>query len=153
MGLWWDLGEGAICKSVQLIDTIVEMAQPKPSPKWLREVFFWSGIIATFCYRIIVIVNNYSKFWAQMAWYVGTLGFVIYFLHRYQISELRARLIKEHELDARVVEMDGLSEKERASMRYIFRTLKSTKEKWNYVFIFAMSAVAFAIGIYLDFLS
>lgn len=116
---------------------------PHTSPRWLRNFFFWSGIVATFSYRIIVILNNYSKAWAQMAWYIGTVGFVIYFLHRYQISEKRAQLIRQEDLIAKT--------KNDPALQYILKTLLSTKEKWNYIFIFVMSVVAFIIGLYLDF--
>ncbi|MBI2268132.1 MAG: hypothetical protein HYU80_01640 [Candidatus Blackburnbacteria bacterium] len=128
------------------------MEKPKAHSKSLRLFFFWSGIIATFAYRIIVVVNNYSKFWAQIAWYVGTIGFVIYFAHRYQISEKRARLIKEHGLEEKISKVSSLSEDDRLIMSYIFSTLKTSLEKWNYIFIFAASAVALFLGVYLDFL-
>lgn len=78
-----------------------------------------------------------------MAWYIGTVGFVIYFLHRYQISEKRAQLIRQEDLIAKT--------KNDPALQYILKTLLSTKEKWNYIFIFVMSVVAFIIGLYLDF--
>lgn len=127
------------------------VTEAKPSPRWIRNFFFWSGIIATFAYRVIVILNNYSKAWAQTAWYIGTVGFVIYFLHRYQVSGKRARLIKEHNLIAKLASNPDLDAGDREAASYIYKTLLSTKEKWNYIFIFFMSVVAFIIGIYLDF--
>ncbi|MBI4028790.1 MAG: hypothetical protein HY376_00260 [Candidatus Blackburnbacteria bacterium] len=128
------------------------MEKPRAHPRSLRLFFFWAGIIATFAYRIIVIVNNYSKFWAQIAWYIGTIGFVIYFAHRYQISEKRARLIREHGLEEKISKVSSLGEDDRLVMSYIFSTLKTSLEKWNYIFIFAASAVALFLGVYLDFL-
>lgn len=127
------------------------MEQPRPSPRYLRDLFFWSGIIATFAYRIIVIVNNYSKFWAQISWYVGTVGFILYFIHRYQVSEKRARLIKDENLIKAVSQAKDLTPSQIAANEYILQTLLSTKEKWNYFFIFFMSVVAMIIGLYLDF--
>lgn len=124
---------------------------PHPSPHWVRDFFFWSGIIATFAYRIIVIVNNYSKFWAQIAWYIGTVGFILYFIHRYQVSEKRAKLIKENDLIASIAATPSLSPDQKSASQYILKTLLSTKEKWNYFFIFFMSVVAMLIGLYLDF--
>jgi len=124
---------------------------PHASPKWLRNFYFWSGIVATFAYRIIVILNNYSKAWAQLSWYIGTIGFVLYFLHRYQVSEKRAKLIRDHNLIRDIAKSPNLSQEQINSTEYILKTLLSTKEKWNYIFIFVMSVVAFVIGIYLDF--
>ena len=128
------------------------MEKPTAHPKYIRISFFWTGILATIAYRIIVILNNYSQFWAQMAWYIGTIGFVIYFAHRYQISEKRVLLIKDYRLDEKINQLGGISEDDKKAMNYIFSTLKSTLEKWNYIFIFIASAVAFFIGIYLDFI-
>lgn len=128
------------------------MKGPKVHSKILRLFFFWAGIIATFAYRAIVVVNNYSHFWAQIFWYIGTIGFIIYFIHRYQISENRARLIKEYGLDTKIKNIDGLKAEEKEAMEYIFTTLQSSKEKWNSIFIFASSFVALILGIYLDFI-
>lgn len=128
------------------------MPQIKPNPKPVRIFYFWSGIIATFAYRIIVIINNYSKDWAQISWYIGTIGFVIYFLHRYQVSEKRADLIRDYKLIEKTQKCDNLQGNEKEAIGYILNTLLSTKEKWNYIFIFLMSIIAFIIGIYLDFI-
>lgn len=128
------------------------MEKPKVHSNALRLFFFWSGIIATFCYRAIVIVNNYSHAWAQTFWYIGTIGFIIYFAHRYQISEKRAKLIKEYQLAPKVKKLEGLSQNEKDALEYIFNTLQSSKEKWNSIFIFVSSFVALILGFYLDFI-
>jgi uncharacterized membrane protein YbhN (UPF0104 family) len=129
-----------------------KMEKPKLHSNSVRLFFFWSGIIATLLYRAIVVVNNYSHFWAQTFWYVGTVGFIIYFAHRYQISEKRSRLIKENGLDKKISQLDGLSATDKDAMEYIFNTLQSSKEKWNYIFIFVSSFVALILGLYLDFI-
>lgn len=128
------------------------MENLKPHSPLIREFFFWSGIVATFAYRVIVVLNNYNLLWAQIAWYVGTIGFIIYFIHRYQISEKRAKLIRKYSLDRKVSELSELSTDEKLSLGYILDTLKSTKEKWNSIFIFLASGIALMWGIYLDLL-
>jgi hypothetical protein len=128
------------------------MGKPKLHSKGLRLFFFWAGIIATFCYRAIVVVNNYSHIWAQIFWYVGTIGFIVYFIHRYQISQNRAKLIKEYGLDEKIKKLDGLTTEEKSAMDYIFITLQSSKERWNSIFIFVVSFVALILGFYLDFI-
>ena len=129
------------------------MEHPVIHPKPVREFFFWTGIVATFCYRAIVVLNSVNMVWSQIAWYTGTIGFVLYFAHRYEISERRAKLIKQHALEEKVARLHVLSDEERDAMAYIFKTLTSTKEKWNYIFIFVMSAIALLLGVYLDFLT
>lgn len=120
------------------------------SPGWVRNFFFWSGIIATVCYRAIVVLNHYSSKIALAAWYVGTIGFILYFWHRYLISEKRVELIKQHDL-INAVKQTNLSLPQIEANEYILTTLLSTKEKWNYIVIFVTSFLALIIGIYLDF--
>jgi len=129
------------------------MQQIKTHSKALRQFYFWCGIIATIAYRIIVVLNSYSSFWVSFAWYVGTIGFLLYFWHRYDISAKRAKLITENNLAKKIETNRPLSDNDRAALDYILRTLQSTKEKWNYIVIFTASAVALIIGIYLDFLA
>jgi hypothetical protein len=97
------------------------------------------------------VLNNYSTTWSNIAWYFGTIGFVIYFAHRFQIAEKRERVIKQYELERKVAGAQGLSIDDKAAMEYIFGTLRSSKERWNYIFIFVSSAVALVIGVILDF--
>ena len=128
------------------------MEKPTTHSKPVRLFFFWSGIIATFAYRVIVILNNFSKFWAQIAWYIGTVGFILYFAHRYQISEKRVRLIKAYKLQQKVKELKELNTDEKTIMGYVLSSLVSSKEKWNSIFLFVVSIIALVIGLYLDFL-
>lgn len=116
----------------------------------LRLFFFWSGIIATFAYRIIIVLNFYNPLWVKIAWYVGTVGFIIYFIHRYQISEKRANIITKHKL-LKKVDTLPINDSDKQAMQYVFKSVRSSKEKWNYIFIFALSGLALIIGIILDF--
>jgi hypothetical protein len=120
------------------------------SASWQRNLFFWFGIIATICYRAIVILNHISSTISLIAWYVGTLGFVAYFWHRYLVSEKRVKLIKQYDLIQAVKQAD-LSKEQKDASEYILTTLLSTKEKWNYIVIFVTSLLAMIMGIYLDF--
>ncbi len=128
------------------------MEQPKVHNKVLREFYFWAGIVATFAYRIIIVLANYPG-WLKLTWYVGTVGFVVYFIHRYQISERRAKLIAEHQLVAKVATLSELSEEDKGAMQYLFQTLESSKEKWNYIFIFVMSGLALLWGVAADLMA
>lgn len=126
------------------------MDMPKPHSKPIRLLYFWAGIIATLVYRLIIILNFYSPAWVKIAWYVGTIGFIVYFWHRYRISETRSRLIREQGLAGKVSKMNGLTEPDRQAFQYILSTLVSTKEKWNYIAIFVFSGLALIVGVILD---
>lgn len=118
---------------------------------FIRNFFFVTGLVATLTYRAIIVLNHISNTLVLVAWYVGTIGFIIYFSHRYRVSEKRSHLIRQHDLVLKVSQAKEFSTEDKAAMQYIVRTLVSTKEKWNYIFIFVTSGIALIIGIILDF--
>ncbi|MFH1598276.1 MAG: hypothetical protein ABIB97_04385 [Patescibacteria group bacterium] len=128
------------------------MSQTKEHSSFLRNLYFWSGIIATLAYRIIIVLNFYNNLWVKISWYIGTVGFIIYFIHRYQISDKRAKLIKDNRLREKIEQASQINAEDTQALDYILRTLVTTKEKWNYIFIFVMSGLALVIGIVLDFI-
>ncbi len=123
---------------------------PKTHSPFVRNLYFLIGIIATLAYRVIVVVDDRAL--VQIFWYVGTIGFIIYFLHRYQVSQKRARLVTEYDLISKINALQELSTEDKLRISYIFNTLSSTKEKWNSVVIFASSAIALVVGIIFDFI-
>ena len=126
------------------------MSIPQSHRPAVRLFFFWSGIVATFAYRIIIIFSEANPFLLKLSWYIGTIGFIIYFAHRYQIAQRRTKVIKDYHLAEKVPQLNELNTEERAGMEYIFKTLGSTRERWNYIFIFIMSAIALLAGVLID---
>jgi hypothetical protein len=110
-----------------------------------------AGICATLVYRSIIVLNYISAYWVKVAWYIGTVGFIVYFWHRYDISEKRANIIRERKLVEKLRTLP-VDETDRQALGYILGTLSSTKEKWNYIAIFAFSGIALILGIVLDLL-
>lgn len=118
------------------------MPKSKLSKKYYRLLIFWVGIIATFSYRVIVVLNYYSSLWVEIAWYIGTLGFIWYFAHRYRVANSRERLIKERQLAYKIYNKKELDGGDRDALLYILRGLRSSKAKWNYIAIFGFSIIA-----------
>jgi len=119
----------------------------------MRLIYLWSGIIATFAYRVIIVLTGVDQFWTKLAWYVGTIGFTIYFIHRYQISNKRERAVEEFRLDDKLPQIEGLSDEDKSALKYIFDSLKLSSERWIFIWIFITSGLALLSGIYLDFLA
>ncbi len=115
-----------------------------------RAVFFWTGIISTVLYRAIIFFTNANHVALRVIWYVGTVGFVIYFLHRYDIAKRRTMVIRELGLAEKIPQLKELSDADRAGMQYLFATLQSSREKWNYYVIFASSILALLAGLWMD---
>lgn len=117
-----------------------------------RALFFWTGLISTLLYRAIIFFTASHAVLVRVLWYIGTVGFIIYFAHRYDIAKRRSRVIAELRLDEKIPQLKELSDQDRQGMEYLFETLKSKRERWNYYVIFVSSAVALLAGIWMDFL-
>ena len=127
------------------------MEDIRTSPKPLRLFYFWAGVVATFAYRVIIVLNFYSTTWVKISWYIGTIGFIIYFIHRFDIAKKRSQLVVEHKLLAKLDNLDKLTENDHQALAYILKTTVSSKAKWNYYVIFILSGIALIAGILFDF--
>jgi hypothetical protein len=111
--------------------------------KFYRDLVFAVGVIATVLYRTIIFLNRLpNNLWSDVAWYIGTLGFIWYFAHRYNIEKHRSKVIKERGLENKVSEAQTLSEDDRAALVKTLKSLESSKSELNYVVIFAVSGLA-----------
>ncbi len=115
-----------------------------------KLTYFWIGIIAALAYRVIIVLNFYEPIWVKIAWYVGTIGFVIYFWSRYRVVKQFNQLIQEQKLTSAIKRAKGISENQREALQYLVETLKKTKAHINYQLIFLFSALALIAGVYLD---
>lgn len=123
-----------------------------PNPKPIRLLYFWIGLLATFSYRAIIILNFYSSTLVKISWYVGTIGFIVYYIHRFKISQKRSRVIIEHGLREKLDNPEQLNSSDHQALAYILDTLVSSKEKWNNYFIFISSGLALLVGVLFDFI-
>lgn len=124
----------------------------EPNPKPVRLFFFLAGIIATVAYRIIIVLNIYSPLWVKVSWYIGTIGFVLYFGHRYNIARKRANLVKDYKLIEAIQQADCVDTQKKEALYYLVRTSLTSKSRWNSAVIFALSLLALIVGIVLDFI-
>ncbi len=118
----------------------------KPSPKYIRWFFFISGIIATIAYRIIFLLDSY---WIDVAWYIGTIGFTLYFWHRTTIETKRANIVKDYKLIEAIQESDVQNEKKKALI-YLVKTSLTSKARFNSAFIFIASLVVLISSLAID---
>jgi len=123
----------------------------KPNPRPIRLFFFWTGIIATIAYRIIVVLNYYDPLWVKIAWYIGTVGFVLYFWHRFKIANKRADLVRDYKL-VEAVRNCTLRKEQKEALSYLVKTSLTSKSRWNSGLIFILSVLALILGIILDIL-
>jgi len=117
-----------------------------------RMFFFWAGIVATLAYRIIVVLNFYNAALVSAAWYIGTVGFILYFGHRTHVQKKRSNLVMDNDLVGVVSKMKGVKGKQKEALSYIVESAVTSKVRWNSLFIFWTSVVALIIGLVLDFI-
>jgi len=121
----------------------------KSSNKYYRLLVFTVGIIATLAYRIIIILNYYSSFLVSISWYIGTIGFIWYFAHRYRVQDYRSDIILKRELVKKVSE-NKLSPDDREALLYILKSTGSSKAEWNSIMIFTLSGIALVYAVVVD---
>lgn len=119
-----------------------------PGSRPLRYFFFVAGIVATIAYRITPFLQ---PLWVKVAWYVGTVGFILYFWHRSHIETKRAKLVKEYDLVG-AVEKSGIPAEEKEAVAYLVKTSLTSKARWNSLFIVAASALALIGALAVDLL-
>src|SRR3989338_3952264 len=123
---------------------------PNLHNKSYRILIFIIGIVATVAYRLVVILNHYSQLSVEIAWYIGTIGFIWYFAHRFNIENRRDKLIERLELVKKIESGQALNTEEKNSLVYILKSLETSLAKWNYIAIFFFSGLAMVYAIYAD---
>lgn len=116
---------------------------------WL---FFIIGLIATIAIRIVTVLIHVNPIYGKAAWYIGVGGFFLFFVYKFKINQTRSRLIRQRGLMDKINQGKQLTEEDYNLLGAILCALSSNKERINYLFIFAFSAVALLLAIYMDFL-
>ncbi len=122
----------------------------EPNPKPVRLFFFVAGIVATVAYRIIIVLNWYSPLWVKISWYVGTIGFILYFGHRFNVAKKRAKLVSDYKLIEAVEKAERIEPQKKLALNYLVKTSLTSKSRWNSAVIFGLSAIALIVGIIID---
>lgn len=115
-------------------------------------IFFIIGLIATIAIRAVTILMNVNSVYGKIAWYVGVLGFLVFFVYKFKINHARHKLINEANLVDKIVDKKELTDDEYKLIGSLLCGISSTKEKINYFFIFMLSALALVLALYMDFL-
>jgi len=115
-------------------------------------IFFIIGLIATVAVRVVTVLIHLDPMYGKIAWYIGVSGFFVFFVYKFRVSQARARRIKERNLAGKLSEHKELQEEDYEVISAILCGLSSKKERINYIFIFALSAIALLLAVYMDFL-
>ena len=88
----------------------------------------------------------------EVSWYIGTIGFIWYFAHRYRVQNHYIEIIRGRKLKDKLCN-NNLSKKDCEALNYIIGSLDSSKAKWNSILIFILSALALIYAVVADIIT
>ncbi len=118
---------------------------------FLSLIFFVIGLIATVAIRAVNFLHHYHAWYGKLAWYIGLLGFFLFFLYKFASDSRRSAFLKKSGLAEKIQTGQQLSPDDRRLLQEVFCSLRSRRDTINYFFIFLTSIVALLLGIYTDF--
>jgi hypothetical protein len=114
------------------------------------NLYFYVGLISAILLRSIIIADHYSVFWGKAIWYIGVVGYLWFFTHRYHIAKRRFGVVKNLDLLEKIKRQQKLTDKDLEGLEYLLCSLSVSKERANYLIISVLSIVAMAVSLSLD---
>jgi hypothetical protein len=87
--------------------------------------------------------------WVRPVWYIGTIGYVIFFCYRYLITKKRKRAIASYQLIEKLKTNACLEDEDREVVLYLLSSIKYSLEDINYALIFLLSIIAIGADVVL----
>ena len=113
--------------------------------------FFLVGIIATVALRVIVVVEEIDPAYGRVAWYVGVIGFILFFVYKFRLLRESAAIIKKSGLRRKIAQEKELGRRDYVLLGELVCAQDNWKERMNFFIIFLLSGLALLFAIYLDF--
>ncbi len=113
-------------------------------------IFFLIGLIATIAMRVIEPLNLLEPLYGKIAWYIGVLGFFVFFVYKYLGDKRRERMITEQGLLSKVSHKEELSKEDYLSLNEILCSLTSKKDRINFIFIAVLSILSLLVVFIID---
>ena len=129
---------------------LMEKNKPHIVPKYVIYGFFGLGLLSAVAFRAIIVFEHLEPAWVRPVWYVGTAGYVLFFVYRYGITRKRKRAIEEFRLIEKLKTDACLGEDDREAVLYLLSSIKSSLEDINYAIIFLLSLAAVAVDLVLS---
>lgn len=120
---------------------------PKIIPKPVILGFFFLGVLSSIAFRVIIIFQKIRPGWVRPVWYFGVLGYMIFFIYRFYISQRRKRVVAQSGIIGKLQTSEPLSAADRQAALYLLSSIQKSPEDWNYLAIFILSIAAIAIDL------
>jgi len=128
----------------------MEKNKPHIVPKYIIYGFFVLGLVSAIAFRAIIVFQHLEPEWVRPVWYVGTAGYVFFFVYRYKITRKRKRAIEEFRLIEKLKTNSCLEDDDREVVLYLLSSIKFSLEDINYAIIFLLSIIAVAADLFLS---
>jgi hypothetical protein len=131
------------------------MGKKKPHvvPGYIIYGIFVLGLISAVAFRAIIVFEHLNPLWVRPVWYVGILGYLVFFFYRYLISKRRKRAIEDYSLIEKVKANACLSAEDREVVIYLLSSIEKSLEDVNYYIIFMLSILAIMVDMAFVFLT
>lgn len=122
---------------------------PKILPKPVIVGFFLLGLLSSVAFRAIILFQKFDPARVRPVWYFGVIGYMLFFMYRYGISQRRKRAIEQTNIIEKIGRGAELSAEDREAALYLLNSIRKSQEDWNYLAIFILSIVAIALDVVL----
>lgn len=127
----------------------MERQRPHTVPKYIIYMFFILGLVSAVAFRGIIIFQHIEPLWVRPVWYVGTIGYFLFFLYRFMISKKRKQAIETFRLIEKLKANTCLEAEDREVVLYLLSSIRFSLEDMNYALIFILSIIAIGADIVL----
>lgn len=121
-----------------------------PNGKWLRELFFYLGLVGAIGLRIVLILNNYNPQYSKIIWYIAMLALTAFYYYRRWIERRRRKIIIDSNLLEKV-KSNKLDENDRNKISTLLGSIIVSKQMLNLNILSLASIAALVIQIFIDF--
>jgi len=128
----------------------MEGSKPHILPNSVVYGFFLVGLVSAVAFRAIIIFQHLEPSWVRPVWYIGTAGYLLFFLYRYRISRKRKAAIEDFQLIEKIRANACLQDADREVLLYLLSSLKRSLEDFNYALIFLLSVLAVVADLFLS---
>ena len=119
-------------------------------PKYVIYSVFILGLISAIAFRAIIIFQRLEPAWIRPVWYLGTIGYFLFFLYRYIITKKRKKAIEKFQLIEKVKANACLTDNDKEVVLYLLSSVKYSLEDINYAIIFLLSILAIVADLFLS---
>jgi hypothetical protein len=128
----------------------MENIRPHIVPKYVVYSFFLLGLVSAIAFRAIIVLQHLEPSWVRPVWYIGTAGYVLFFLYRYRITRKRKKAVEDFQLIEKLRDNACLKDEDREVLLYLLSSIRLSLEDINYAIIFVLSVIAVAADLVLS---